>query len=176
MNDEQLDARLRQAPRSARLPEDPWPGIARRMDRKAGWRVRPTMAAAAAVLVFLLGAFSGALLASGGDGESDGPSMAAEAGLSSTMLAATRVQATGSAYVAAVGQLHRLGMGVEADEIVALSQGYEAALAAMETVAETVRHGSFAPPEADELVGQAARTRRSLALTVAQHYPRENEE
>lgn len=175
MNDEQLDARLRQAPRSARLPEDPWPGIAKKMDRKAGWRVRPAMAAAAALLVFLMGALSGALLERGEDG-SEGSSMAPEAGLSSTMLAAARVQATGSAYVAAVGQLHRLGTAAEAGDMAALSQGYEAALAAMETVAETVRQGSIAPPEADELAGQAARARRSLGLTVAQYYQRENEE
>lgn len=173
MNDEQLDARLRQAPRSAKLPEDPWPSVASRMDREAGWRVRPAMAAAAAVLVFLMGALSGSMLESG---ESDGPSMSAEADLSSTMLAAARVQATGSAYVAAVGQLHRLGTGVVVHDTVALSQGYEAALAAMETVAETVRQGSVAPPEADELAGQAARTRRSLALAVARYYQPENDE
>ncbi len=175
MNDEQLDARLRQAPKSARLPEDPWPGIVSKMDREAGWRVRPAMATAAAVLVFFMGALSGALLERD-EGDSDGPSTAAETGLSSTMLAAARVQATGSAYVAAVGQLHRVGTAAEVGDMAALSQGYEAALAALETVAETVRQGSVAPPEAHELVGHAARTRRSLGLTVARYYPRENEE
>lgn len=170
IDDDELDARLAQAPTSASPPRDPWPEVARRTvdARPLGGRPQRTVVvAAAAAAIFALGVAAGFMADRRPQG-AEGAAHTGGAGVSPQLMAAARVQATGSAYVAAVGALERVSASVAAGpDDVAVSQGYEAALAAIEAVTETMAARSGATADAAELSGAASRARRALGDQVS---------
>lgn len=157
MNDQELDRLLSAVPSTASPPHDPWPLISRRLEpRRAVGRM---LAAAAAVILFGAGVATGWAAASG---SRDTPESVVAFDASPTFLAATRVQSTGSAYVAAVSELASLRRAGGIDDL-ELTQGYEAALAAVEAVAGSVAGGA---EESDHLAGAAAEARRAMGRRV----------
>jgi len=165
MNPEELDTALSSAPRTARLPHDPWPDIERGIAWRARRRSYRVAAAAAAVLLF--GAGGGAGFLAGRGGPEEGAAVAAgDFSPSPAFLAAARVQAAGSDYLAAVAALQRIGRDHPEDDPVAVTQGYEATLALLETVAETVRGAPTAGMDTAPLVAEAARLRRTMDAEV----------
>ncbi len=85
---------------------------------------------------------------------------------SSAFLAATQVQAAGSAYLAAVGALQRAELDTSLRDQAALSQGYENALAVLQTLAETVEGSPLGGSAAESLVSEATRLRRAAGVQV----------
>jgi hypothetical protein len=162
VNDRELDDLLRAAPRGADLPADPWPGIEDGIGRRApGYR--PALTAAAGVLLFAAGLASGAALF-GGPGD-DAPSPLPRPSAFET---AARVQAAGSAYLAAVGELDRLRLEAAAGDAVAVAQGYEAALAVAAAFTGTLGDAPGGGPATDELDAAMSRARESMGERVAE--------
>lgn len=157
MNDDELDAALRRAPRTADTPLHIWPELERKLSPRRETRGRLTMAAAA-VVIFCLGGLAGLVAGRAADGADDerrsGPPIASPA-----FIAAARVQSAGSAYLAALGEMDALARRRSADEASAFHQGYEAALAVVDVVAETVRRAPLAHPGAERLATEAQRVR-----------------
>lgn len=162
MNIDEIDAALGAAPRRARLPEDPWPPIEARMIERVRLR-RTGLLSAAAVVLFLAGAAVGY-----GAARQRAPrSPAAELRpASSAFLAATRVQAAGSAYLAAVGALQRAELDTSLRDQAALSQGYESTLAVLQALAETVEGSPLGGSVAEPLVAEAVRLRRAVDVQL----------
>ena len=133
--------------------------------RPARFRLGPPMAAAAVVLLGLgwLGGY-----VAGRRAASPQPDGASGVSGSPAFLAAAHVQSAGSDYLAAVAALQRLGEPGQPGDGLAIGQGYEAALAVVETLARTVESSPFAGPDGPALSLEAARARASLDERISE--------
>jgi hypothetical protein len=126
---DELSKRLRAAGREAVPERDLWPAVDARIRSP---RLLQWQHAAAAVLLFGLGALMGVLVERGGGA---GPAVDSHAAATASPLyAAAAVQRAGSDYVAAVARLAALGDGDEALR----AQAYEAALGVLSVTAQEV--------------------------------------
>lgn len=162
MKEHELDAALEAAPRNATLPRDPWPAIEWGMDEQSRRRVHRAWAAAAAVVLFAVGAGAGFAVGHGWTGTG------AAGSFSSTpaFLAAARVQAAGSDYLAAVAALQQIDREEPGRDPAAVGQGYEATLAVLQTLAETVEHSAVGGGQVGALAAEAARVRAAVDARV----------
>lgn len=164
MNEHELDAALEAAPRKAPLPRDPWPAIERGIEEQRRRRSRVVWAAAAAVVLFAAGVGVG--FAAGQGWPSSGSPPVASFSPSPAFLAAARVQGAGSDYLAAVAALQRIGRERPNQDPVAVGQGYEATVAVLQTLAETVEAGPVGGRQARPLAVEAARVRAVVDTQV----------
>ena len=160
MNDDQLDDALRLAPRTAAPPEPNWPALEARMRATADHPRRNVLTVAAALALFCLGGLAGIAADRALEGRVDERADVTSA--SAAFLAATRIQSTGSAYLAAVGEMDALARGPATADALAFHQGYEAALSVVAAVAETLRDAPVAEGAAEDLATEARRVRTAL--------------
>ena len=164
MNDQELDALFRAAPREATPPRDLWVEVERRLgpQRRHWWTSAPLRAAAAIVLM-LIGMGIGMTY------EHQRAARAAQEAevvtSRSPFLAAAAVQEAGSVYLAA---LARLGaMKDDASAIGAISQGFEAGLATLETAAASVEQTGLLTEEGTGLSDEARVLRDAMSRRVS---------
>ena len=167
IDDTELDRLLEESPRAAKPPRDLWPSVSAATAEGRSNRQPLLAAAAVAVLFFGLGTVTGMAL----DGSRPTASPPEEAEVApAALLAAARVQAAGSEYVAAVGELQQVRARPGSGDLASLSQGYEAALVAVEAVVEAIR--GHPPADADagleELADRAETARRAQSAAVVQ--------
>ena len=153
---DELSKRLRAAAGDAVPGRDLWPEVESRIraPRLLRWQ------AAAAVLLFGLGAMSGVLIERGGTAEP--PTGSSAVATASPLHVAVAVQRAGSDYVAAVARVNELGDGDEALR----AQAYEAALGVLSVTAREVT-GALDLGEHTALVEQARSAHAAASHRVA---------
>jgi hypothetical protein len=164
MNDQELDAQFRAAPREATPPRDLWVEVERRLGtQRRHWLSSPALRAAAAIVLMVLSMGIGMAYE-----HQRAARVVREAEVvrsRSAFLAAAAVQEAGSAYLAA---LARLGaMKDDASAIGAISQGFEAGLAALETAATSVEETGLLTEEGTGLSDEARVLRDAMSRRVS---------
>lgn len=164
MNDQELDALFRAAPREATPPRNLWVEVERRLaPQRRHWWSSPALRAAAALVLMVIGVGIGIAYEHQRVARAVREAEVVES--RSAFLAAAAVQEAGSAYLAA---LARLGaVNDDASGIAAVSQGFEAGLATLETAAASVAQTGLLTEEGTGLRDEARTLRDAMSRRVS---------